>query len=143
MRWSIALLLCCLYFPQIARGEEITLSIGSHQIRATIANTPASRERGLMKKNLLCENCGMLFIFPRPGKHSFWMKDTPLPLSIAFIAADGTILNIAEMQANTLQSHYARGDTLYALEMNKGWFTDHNIKVADHVRGLAKAAKGR
>lgn len=143
MRWTIALLLCSLNFPQTVWGEEVTLSIGAHQIRATIANTPASRGQGLMNKNMLCGNCGMLFIFPRPGKHSFWMKDTLIPLSIAFIAANGTILNIAEMQANTMQTHSAQGDALYALEMNKGWFTGHAIKAADRVEGLTAAAKGQ
>ena len=71
------------------------------------------------------------------------MKDTPTPLSIAFIAADGSILNIAEMQANTLHTHEAQGDALYALEMNKGWFTDHAIKAKDRVEGLTNTPKGQ
>ena len=71
------------------------------------------------------------------------MKDTPLPLSIAFIAADGSILNIAEMKANTLQTHEAKGDALYALEMNKGWFAAHNIKPKNHVQGLQYAPPGQ
>jgi hypothetical protein len=84
----------------------------------------------------------MLFIFPQAAKHSFWMKDTLLPLSIAFIAADGTILNIDEMQANTTNSHSARGDALYALEMNKGWFLEHSIKPKDQVHGLQNSPRG-
>ena len=71
------------------------------------------------------------------------MKDTPTPLSIAFIAADGSILNIAEMQANTLHTHEAQGDALYALEMNKGWFSDHAIKAKDRVKGLKNTPKGQ
>ena len=71
------------------------------------------------------------------------MKDTPTPLSIAFIAADGSILNIAEMQANTLHTHEAQGDALYALEMNKGWFTRHGIKPPEQVQGVHQAPRGR
>jgi uncharacterized membrane protein (UPF0127 family) len=85
----------------------------------------------------------MLFVFPKPGKYYFWMKDTPLPLSIAFIAADGSILNIAEMEANTLQTHHSQDDTLYALEMNKGWFTEHDIKPQQYLQGLQPAPPGK
>lgn len=85
----------------------------------------------------------MLFVFPQAGKYSFWMKDTPLPLSVAFIAADGSILNIAEMPANTRQRHSAQGNALYALEMNKGWFTRHGIKPQQHVQGVHQAPRGR
>lgn len=119
------------------------LRIGTHGIRAAIAGTPHSRERGLMQKTDLCASCGMLFVFPKAGKYNFWMKDTPLPLSIAFIAADGSIINIDEMQANTLNSHGARANALYALEMNKAWFADHAIKPEDHVEGLQQAPRGR
>jgi uncharacterized protein len=143
MRWIIALLLYCLTPLQAAWGGDINLSIGTHRIRAAIADNTYSRERGLMKNIQLCANCGMLFIFPQSGKHSFWMKDTPLPLSIAFIAADGTILNIDEMQANTTRSHSARGDALYALEMNKGWFVERAIKAKDRVHGLQNTPRGQ
>ena len=143
MRWIITLSFFFLTTPQTVCGAEQTLHIGSHSIRAMIAHTPQSRARGLMKITQLCNNCGMLFIFPRADKHSFWMKDTPTPLSIAFIAADGSILNIAEMQANTLHTHEAQGDALYALEMNKGWFSDHAIKAKDRVKGLKNTPKGQ
>ena len=143
MRWIFVLSFFFLITPQVISGAELALHIGSHSIRATIANTPQSRERGLMKNTQLCKNCGMLFIFPRAGKHSFWMKDTPLPLSIAFIGADGIILNISEMLPNTLNTHESQGDALYALEMNKGWFTDHAIKSKDRVKGLTNTPKGK
>lgn len=142
MRWTIALILYSLISQQAAWGSDIELGIRKHYIRAVIANTPDSRERGLMKNTQLCANCGMLFIFPQAKKHSFWMKDTPLPLSIAFIAADGTILNILEMQANTTRSHSAHGDALYALEMNKGWFAEHAIKPKDQVKGIQNSPRG-
>jgi uncharacterized protein len=143
MRWIIGILLYSLISPHTAWGSDITLRIGTHSIRAMIANTPDSRERGLMHYTYLCANCGMLFVFPQPGKHHFWMKGTTLPLSIAFIAADGRILNIAEMQANTTQTHSARGDAKYALEMNKGWFTEHAIKPDDRVQGLQQSPLGQ
>ena len=143
MRWITALLLYSLVPLQAAWGGDIVLHMGPHSIRAAVANTPHSRERGLMQHTELCENCGMLFVFPQAGKYSFWMKDTPLPLSIAFIAADGSILNIAEMQANSTQSHSALENALYALEMNKAWFTRHGIKPQEQVQGVNQAPRGR
>lgn len=142
MRWPSALLLYILIPLHTAWAEDITLRIGTHSIRATIASTPDSRKRGLMQYTYLCANCGMLFVFPKSGKYSFWMKDTPLPLSIAFIAADGNILNIAEMHANTTQTHSALGDAKYALEMNKGWFSAHAINAKQYVQGLQQAPQG-
>ncbi len=143
MRWLIAILILILTPLQTARGDEITLRIGSHSILATVANTPQSRERGLMKTVRLCENCGMLFVFPVAGKYTFWMKNTPLPLSIAFIAADGRIIDLVEMQANTLHFHCSSGHSLYALEMNQGWFSKHAIKPEDRVEELHLAPKGQ
>ena len=143
MRWINALFLYSLVNLQTAWSADTDLKIGTLSIHAAIANTPLSRERGLMKVTHLCENCGMLFVFPRPEKYSFWMKDTQLPLSIAFIAADGHILNIAEMQANTTRTHSAQGNALYALEMNKGWFTKHAIEPKTYVRGLQHLTQGQ
>lgn len=111
-----------------------TLHIGMHRIQAEIADTPQSRERGLMQRTHLCEHCGMLFVFEEAAKHGFWMKNTPLPLSIAFINAQGIIINIIEMQANTTTIHQAQEDALYALEMNRGWFVLRGIKRGDVIR---------
>jgi uncharacterized membrane protein (UPF0127 family) len=126
-----------------AWAEEIDLQIGIHRIRATIASTPQQRETGLMHHSTLCGNCGMLFVFPRSRKYNFWMKNTPLPLAIAFIAADGSILNIDEMQANSTQTHTSVDEALYALEMNQSWFTAHAIKPGDQVDGLQRAPQGK
>ena len=125
-----------------AWGDNILLKIGNHNIHAEIANTPQSREQGLMRRNNLCANCGMLFIFDKSDRYSFWMKNTPIPLSIAFIGADGSILNIDEMQANTLNTHDAQGNALYALEMNSGWFTRNGIKRGTTIQGLKLAPAG-
>lgn len=143
MRWIFSLLFFSLMHLQSAWGSNIVLHIGNQRIQATIADTPQSRKQGLMHHSHLCKNCGMLFVFPKPGKYAFWMKDTPLHLSIAFISADGIILHIAEMQANTLVTHAARGEILYALEMEKSWFSRHRIKASDHVEGLQQTRAGQ
>lgn len=132
-----ALPLCLALAMHAARAEEIILRIGAQTVRAEIADTPQSREHGLMQRDHLCDDCGMLFVFEKADKYSFWMKDTPLPLSIAFIAADGSILNIEEMPPNTTNTHDAHGDALFALEMNRGWFTRNSIAPAVKVQGLS------
>ena len=131
------ILLGCLVFSlPIARAEDAILKIGSQTIHAEIADTEESRERGLMQRDHLCENCGMLFIFEHADRYQFWMKNTPIPLSIAFIATDGSIINIDEMQPNTTDTHDAQGNALYALEMSSEWFSRNHITAADKVQGL-------
>jgi hypothetical protein len=137
------LLLCLVFVLPVARAEETMLTIGSQTVRAEIADTEPSRERGLMQREHLCDNCGMLFVFEKAGRISFWMKNTPLPLSIAFIAADGSIINIEEMTPNTTNAHDAQGEALYALEMNSGWFARNSIAPADKVQGLMREPKAR
>ena len=132
----VILALCLALTLPSAWAETATLHIGKLRIHAEVARTPQSQERGLMQRDHLCANCGMLFVFKKAGRVSFWMKNTPLPLSIAFIAADGTILNIEEMQPNTTDSHSARGDALYALEMNSGWFAKNGVKPGHKIREL-------
>ena len=143
MRFFLVLTLYTLLPMQSAWAGDIALQIGGHRVRAAITDTPHSRERGLMQSAPLCENCGMLFVFPQAGRYSFWMQDTPLPLAIAFIAADGSIIDIDEMQSNTTLRHSARNNFLYALEMNKGWFTSHAIKPGDRVGGLQRVPAGK
>ena len=142
MRWIIIIIASLTpILPAIA--GEINLRIGENDIRALVANTPKSRETGLMQTNYLCQNCGMLFVFSRADQYSFWMKNTPLPLSIAFITAEGNIINIEEMQAFSTQTHRASKQVIYALEMNKGWFDEHSIKPLHNVYGLDLAPKGQ
>jgi len=131
---SISLSLILAPFP--AWAEEVTLKLGKLSIRAEIADTAQSRNRGLMQRDHLCADCGMLFVFAQPGRYDFWMKNTPLPLSVAFIDADGSIINIEEMQPNTTTAHSAQGEALYALEMNSGWFARHSITPSERVLGL-------
>ncbi len=142
MRPLQILLLLCLAIPP-AWADTLVLRIKQHSLQAELAATPQSREHGLMQRQQLCANCGMLFVFPRAERHTFWMKNTALPFSIAFIASDGSIINIAEMQADTTDYHQAQGDALYALEMNRGWFTGNAIKAGDKVQGLEQAPVGQ
>jgi uncharacterized membrane protein (UPF0127 family) len=130
------LLFCFAIAMPAAWAEEVILKIGSHSIRAEIADTEPSRERGLMQRDSLCADCGMLFVFEQAGRVSFWMKNTPLPLSIAFISVDGSIVNTEEMLPNTTNTHNPEGDALYALEMNSGWFARNHVAPADKVEGL-------
>jgi uncharacterized protein len=122
-----------------AEADTLQLSIRQHKLQVETAVTAQEREHGLMQRTVLCADCGMLFVFPRAERHAFWMKNTALPLSIAFIAPDGSIINIAEMQANTTDYHQAQGNALYALEMNRGWFSGNAIKAGDKVQGLEQA----
>jgi uncharacterized protein len=129
-------LLFSLVLTLSAHAESLALKIGKKTIRPEIADTGETREHGLMQRDHLCADCGMLFVFPVAKQHGFWMKDTPQPLSIAFIARDGRIINIAEMRPFTFDVHYAEGNALYALEMRSGWFAGHGIKPGDEVEGL-------
>ena len=99
-----------------------------------VAQTPEERNHGLMGRNHLGKDEGMLFIFETEDYHGFWMKDTLLPLSIAFIGKDGRIVWITDMKPLTLDSHVPPRPALYALEMNKGWFSSHGVIVGDVVR---------
>ncbi len=132
---SILLILGLASAP-LAQGGELALKIGSHAIHAEIADTPPAREHGLMQRKTLCGDCGMLFVFPAAARQAFWMKNTPLPLAIAFIGSDGRIINIEEMQPYSLDIHYSQADAQYALEMNRRWFAAHGINPGDKMISL-------
>lgn len=106
------------------------LSAGMHLIQAEVATTQAQREQGLMLREKMPANSGMVFVFDAPAMQCMWMKNTLLPLSVAFIDAEGKIVNIEDMQAQTLDSHCSKKavPVMYALEMNLGWFKQKNIK---------------
>ena len=107
---------------------EITLAIGEHKLTAEVAATDASRSTGLMHRRMMPEMRGMLFVFPSAELHGMWMMNTYLPLSVAFMAPDGTIINIEDMEPHTQNTHNARRPAKYALEMNKGWFSKRGTK---------------
>jgi len=114
------------------------VKVAGHALRVEVAATMEQRGRGLMFRETLAKDAGMLFVFEDPGYHAMWMKNTPLPLSVAFIDGEGRILNIVDMEPQTLDSHAAAGPARYAVETNKGWFRDRRIKAGDKVTGLPK-----
>ena len=114
------------------------LKIGSHALRVEVAQTEAQRSQGLMFRKSLGRDDGMLFIFDDPGYYAMWMKNTLIPLSVAFVDANGVILNVADMEPRTLDSHPAQGPAVYAIETNKGWFAQNKLGAGDKVAGLPK-----
>jgi uncharacterized membrane protein (UPF0127 family) len=117
----------------------IELSINGHEIIAEVANTIPTLSAGLMFRTELGENNGMLFVFKDSEKRAFWMKNTLIPLSIAFIDEKGKIENIAEMPPKTEHSFYSDGPARFALEMNSGWFSKNGLKPGDFVQGALQA----
>ncbi|MGF6724056.1 uncharacterized membrane protein (UPF0127 family) [Paraburkholderia sp. GAS41] len=119
--------------------QRTKLTVGMFVIDAAVASTDADREQGLMYRTKLAPNEGMLFVFQENAVHCFWMKNTLIPLSIAFIRADGTITDIDEMDAETTNNHCPRNNGAYALEMSKNWFASKGIKPGMTMQGLPPA----
>ncbi|QWD77661.1 DUF192 domain-containing protein [Polynucleobacter sp. MWH-Svant-W18] len=130
--------------PAIVLGQvntglpSLELKTGIYRIQAEIADTPQAREVGLMNRTSMPINSGMLFIFEQKAGHCFWMNNTKIPLSIAFIADDGKIVNIEEMQAETTNNHCPKAAVRYALEMNKQWFSERVIVPGSVISGLPR-----
>ena len=114
---------------------RVKLSAGMHQIDAQVASTMEQRMTGLMHRKEMPQHEGMLFVFESPAQQCFWMKNTLLPLSIAFLADDGTIVNLSEMKPQSLDSHCSARPVRYVLEMNTGWFSKKGIKAGDKLAG--------
>jgi uncharacterized membrane protein (UPF0127 family) len=114
------------------------LRIGTHNLRVEVVSTDEQRAKGLMHREKLAKNDGMLFIFDEPGYHGMWMMNTLIPLSVAFLDGEGRILNIEDMEPQTLDSHAAAGPARYAIEANKGWFAERRIKPGEKVAGLPR-----
>ncbi len=127
----------------VAQLPTLKLSAGIHLITAEVANTFETRALGLMYRKSLGANEGMLFVFPDVSVHCMWMKNTFLPLSVAFIDERGTIVSIHDMQPQTETSHCAERPARFALEMNQGWFAQKGIKPGARVGGLDKAPPPR
>lgn len=121
--------------PQPQQLPATTLQAGMHLIKAEVAQRPQEHMIGLMWRKSMGTNDGMLFIFPRSTQQCFWMKNTLIPLSVAFIADDGSIVNLDEMQPQTEQSHCSTHPVRYVLEMNKGWFDRRGIKAGFKLKG--------
>ena len=120
--------------PQ-ATLPAIRLNAGIHNIQAEVAQTPVQRNAGLMFRQQMGANAGMLFVFEQAARQCFWMQNTLLPLSIAFLADDGTVVSLADMKPQTTDSHCSDRPVRFALEMNQGWFAKRGIKVGSKLQG--------
>ena len=139
-RFAILLLAWCLAASVRAQLLVVDLTAGMHLIRAEVADSMGSRMQGLMHRESMPQGSGMVFVFEANATHCMWMKNTLIPLSVAFLDQAGTILNVADMQPHSEQSHCASRPARYALEMNKGWFAQRGIKPGAKLRGLEKLA---
>lgn len=117
------------------------LTAGFHRIEAEVAANNAARMQGLMQRKSMATQHGMLFVFDRDAQHCMWMKNTFLPLSVAFLDAQGRILNIEDMQPQSEDNHCAAQPARYALEMNIGWFAQRGIKRGDRIGGIDNAPR--
>ena len=126
-----------------AEMPRIDLSLGFYRVDAEVAANQADRKLGLMNRRAMAANRGMLFVFPAADRHCMWMRNTLIPLLVAFIDRDGRILNVEEMQANTDDAHCASALATFALEMNQHWFSDKGFKAGTTIRGLDKAPAPR
>jgi uncharacterized membrane protein (UPF0127 family) len=142
IRASVALL-SIVTTAAAAQMPMIELTAGFHRIEAEVAADNPSRMQGLMHRKSMAPNRGMLFVFPQPGKHCMWMRNTFLPLSVAFLDERGAILNIEDMQPQTEDNHCARSPAGFALEMNRGWFAEKGIGPGQRIGGLEKSPRPR
>ena len=132
--------------PVQAAASLVALDVAGHRIRAERADTPQTRAEGLMYRESLAENRGMLFVFEATegdGLPCMWMRNTLIPLSVAFIDAQGRILNIEEMQPQTDEARCAARPARYALEMNAGWFAKRGIAAGAQLEGLTSGSSSR
>jgi uncharacterized membrane protein (UPF0127 family) len=115
--------------------QRVRLSAGMYQIEAQVAATPRQREIGLMFRKEMPQQEGMLFVFDQPAPQCFWMKNTLLPLTAAFVADDGRIVNLEDMKPQSTDNHCSTEPVRYVLEMNQGWFARKNIKAGSKLTG--------
>ena len=121
--------------------QRVKLSAGMHLIDVQVALTPEQHQTGLMFRKEMPQQEGMIFVFEQASQQCFWMKNTLLPLTAAFVADDGTIVNLADMKPQTLDAHCSAAPVRYVLEMNKGWFAKKGIKAGSKLAGPLFEAK--
>ena len=119
----------------------LELTAGFHRIEAEVAANDPNRQLGLMNRKAMPPQHGMLFVFPQDNTHCMWMRNTLLPLSVAFLDNEGKVINIEDMQPQTEDNHCARRPARYALEMNIGWFAQRGIKAGAKLNGIEKAPR--
>lgn len=141
--WCFAAALALLLFSATSAWPQgqpqnlpaATLQVGMHNIRAQLALTPEQRQIGLMFRQSMPTHEGMLFVFEQAGTQCFWMRNTLIPLSIAFLADDGTVVNLADMKPQSDDSHCSTRPVRYVLEMNEGWFAKRGVKPGSRIGG--------
>lgn len=121
--------------------QRVELTAGMHRIDAQVAVAPVERQIGLMNRPEMPQHEGMLFVFEQPSEQCFWMKNTLLPLTAAFVADDGTIVNLEDMKPQTLDSHCSKKPVRFVLEMNQGWFAKKGIKAGFKLGGAPFSKK--
>ena len=148
MLLRMALLALSLVIPMTGRAQQSQLPLlelfaGMYRIEAEVAATPASRQTGMMQRTIMAPQRGMLFVFPEVAAHCMWMRNTLLPLSVAFLDEKGRIINIKDMEPQSDASHCAARPARYALEMNLGWFKSRGLGAGFAFTGIEKAPTGR
>jgi uncharacterized membrane protein (UPF0127 family) len=145
MNKSVFALLCGLAcgLPALAQNAMpvMELNAGFHRIEAEVAANDQNRQVGLMNRRVMAPQHGMLFVFDHENTHCMWMRNTLIPLSVAFLDQDGKIINIEDMQPQTEDNHCARRPARYALEMNLGWFAQRGLKPGVRLGGIDKAPR--
>ncbi len=139
--WLLAALPAAAQDAPQPRLQTAPLTIGMHVIQAELAITPLQQQTGMMFRKTMGTNEGMLFVNDEPGLRCFWMRNTLLPLTIAFIDDDGTIVNLADMKPLDESSHCSLKPVRYALEMNQGWFAKRGFKAGAKLRGAPFGSK--
>ncbi len=124
-----------------AQMPRMELSAGFYRIEAEVAANQADRMQGLMQRRSMAANQGMLFVFPQAERHCMWMRNTLLPLSVAFLDEQGRILNVEDMKPQTDTSHCAAAPARFALEMNVGWFAGKGLKTGQRINGVEKSPR--
>lgn len=129
--------------PASAQLAQLELTAGFYRIEVEVAADQSSRMQGLMNRRSMAANRGMLFVYAQAARHCMWMRNTFLPLSVAFLDEVGRILNIEDMQPQTEANHCAVKPAHYALEMHQGWFADKGIKPGMLIGGVDKSPRPR
>ena len=114
-------------------GDLVPIRVAGIQIQVEIADDDAERSRGLMHRTSLPENQGMLFVYPDERTLGFWMRNTLIPLDIAYADREGRIVDIQQMEPQTDETHNSAAPAMYALEMNQGWFEKNGVRVGDLI----------
>ena len=139
MKFGLAGLIVLVCLAKCWAGDErIVVQIGGQRVQLEIADDPAERNQGLMRRETLAANSGMVFVFPQPDKHCMWMRNTYIPLSVAFLDDQARIINIESMAPYSEASHCATKAARYALEMNLGWFSRNHVGQGTRILAVQK-----